>query len=232
MQDAIGTKDWEDIPGYKVHEYLTAYARKFSLLERVKLNTRVSKVQRNENLSSWDVILEHSGETITCDKLIIATGMTSTPNQPDVPHEDFTGSVLHSRDVGLHYQDLISPKVSQVTVYGGCKSSIDTISLCIRAGKKVDWIIRDTGNGPSMMLEVKMGGVHGARFMGRWKNVFLPSIFKTEGFWYKFLHSGESSFGNWLCTKLWSIASKGPLSMGPYKQKSSNIQKLMPETRE
>jgi len=165
-------------------------------------------------------------------KLIIATGMTSTPKWPDIPHRDFSGLVLHSRDLGLHYQELTSSKVNRVTVYGGCKSSIDTINLCIQTGKKVDWVIRDTGNGPSMMLEVKMGGVHGALFMGRWKNAFLPSIFNTEGFWYKFLHSGASSFGNWLCTKMWSVASKGPLSMGPYRAKSNNIQKLMPETKE
>lgn len=178
------------------------------------------------------MILGNLNEILTCDKLIVATGMTTTPNWPNVQHHDFIGPVFHSRYLGQHYQTLTSSKVNRVTIYGGCKSSIDTINLCISAGKKVDWVVRDTGNGPSMMVEVKMGGVHGGIFLGRWKDAFLPSIFRTEGFSYRFFHSGANSFGTWLCTKLWSIASKGPLSMGPYRPKSNNIQKLIPETRE
>ena len=232
MRDAIGTKDWDDISGEKVHEYLVAYAEKFSLLERVRLNTRASSVQRNQDLKRWDVILENTNEILTCDKLIVATGVTSTQNWPNIPYQDFEKPVIHSRDVGIHYQDLISPKVDRVTVYGGCKSSMDTVNLCVKAGKKVDWVIRDNGNGAGMMLEVKMGGIHGAQFMGRWKNALIPSIFNTEGFWYRIFHSGSSTIGNWLCTKLWSIASRAPFSMSPYNKNSENIKKLMPETQE
>jgi hypothetical protein len=58
-----------------------------------------------------------------------------------------------------------------VTVYDGCKSAVDTVNLCILAGNKVDWIIRDTGNGPGMMVQTRKRGVHGTRLMGRWKNI-------------------------------------------------------------
>ncbi len=104
---------------------------------------------------------------------------------------------MHSKDIGQRYQELTSEKVNRVTVYGGCESAVDAIILCLDAGKKVDWIIRDTGNGPGMMVQIKsVFGLHGARFAGRFKNILTPSIFATDTFWYRFLHSGKSKLGN------------------------------------
>lgn len=232
MRDALGVKDWEDVPAFKIHEYLKVYAEIFSLRERVRLDTKVSEVTRNRDSIRWDVSVDGSDEILTCDKLIVATGTTSLPKWPDVPRHDFVGLVMHSKDVGQYYQDLTSSKINRVTVYGGCKSAIDVINLCILGGKNVDWVIRDTGNGPGMMVELKSCGVQGARFLGRWKGAFLPSIFRTDGFRYRFLQSGASSLGTWFCSKMWSLASKAPLAMGPYKTKCENMEKLMPETKE
>jgi len=232
MRDITGLKDWSDLPGYKVHDYLKAYCDKFSITERLRLGTKVSKVSRHEDRKRWDVKIEDSEEILTCDKLILATGLNSQPNWPDVPIENFTGLLIHSKDVGIHHEKLTSSKVNRVTVYGGCKSAIDTIILCLQAGKRVDWIIRETGNGPAMMLEVRRHGIHGAIFTGRFKNILTPSIFSTDSFWYGFLHSEKSKIGTWICSMVWNKASKTPLRMEPYKTKSSNIAKLSPETRE
>ena len=79
-------------------------------------------------------------------------------------------------------------------MYGGCKSAVDAITLCIMAGKKVDWVTLKTGNDPGVMGIVRTldGRVHGARFAGRFKDVHTPCIFATDGFWYSFLHCGKS----------------------------------------
>ena len=233
MRDVVGLQDWSDLPGQKVHDYLKTYAEKFSLTQRMRLGSKVSKVRRRDDGKGWELQVEgeEGKESIVCDKLILATGLASKPNWPDVPNEGFKGLVLHSKDVGIHHETLTSPKVGRVTVYGGCKSSIDTINLCILAGKKVDWVIRDTGNGPGMMVEARKRGYHGAIFSGRWKNILTPSIFSINGFWYRFLHSGKSKLGNWLCRRMWAKASSAPLTMEPYKTKSANIEKLYPETR-
>lgn len=235
MRDAMGLKDWSDLPGEKVHNYLNFYATKFSLTQCLRLETKVSKVvRRDDGKEGWEVAIEgpDGKERIVCDKLILATGLASKPNWPDVPREDFKGLVFHSKDVGIHHKTLTSSKVNRVTVYGGCKSAIDTINLCILAGKKVDWVIRDTGNGPGMMVEARKRGIHGTVFTGRWKNILTPSIFSTNGFWYRFLHSGKSKLGSWICKRVWAKASSTPLTMGPYKTKSANIEKLYPETKE
>lgn len=232
MKDVVGLKNWGELPGEKVYEYMEAYAAKFDLNSRLRLNTRISKVSRNEDGKRWDLFIEGSDEVVTCDKLFVATGLTSNPSWPDVPHEDFTGLVMHSKEVGVNYNALTSNKVQRVTVYGGCKSSIDTINMCIAKGKHVDWIIRESGNGPGLMLEVRLlgGRLHGGHFAGRWKNIFNPSIFSVENFWYRFLHSGQSSLGTWIINRFWAKAYETPLKLGPYKHDSENTRKLIPET--
>jgi len=231
MTDVLPLKTWGELPGDQVHEYLKKFAEKFALIQRLKLNTKVSKAERNEDGIRWDVRIGKS-EILTCDKLILATGLNSKPNWPDISTSEFSGLAIHSKDVGLYYKDLVSPKVSRVTVYGGSKSAIDTVNMCILQGKRVDWIIRETGNGPSMMIETKVLGSHAARLVGRWKNIFTPSIFSTTGFWYRFLHSETSKLGAWICSRIWAKASSAPLSSGPYKVRSPNIEMLMPETKE
>jgi dimethylaniline monooxygenase (N-oxide forming) len=220
------------LPGLQVHDYLKAYAKKFGIDERLRLSTRVSKVSRSGDNKGWVVEIEQSDEKFECDKLILATGLNSQPNWPDIPINEFRGLAIHSKDVGLHHTALTSEKVNRVSVYGGGKSAIDTINLCILAGKKVDWIIRDTGNGIGMMLQTRRRGVHGARFLARWNQVVLPSIFIVGSFWYRFLHSGKNRLGTWICDTVWRNASKVPFTQDPYTTKSSNMEKLMPETRE
>ena len=122
-------------------------------------------------------------------------GLNPKPNWPDVPREDFEGLVTLSNDLGLHYRGLTSEKVSHVTVYGGCRSSVDVIIFCLQEGKKKDWVIRDTGYGPGMVAEIRKRGVHGARLVGRWKNILTPSVFSTTGFWYNFLIAEKAGLG-------------------------------------
>ncbi|TVY24203.1 FAD-dependent monooxygenase [Lachnellula hyalina] len=231
MRDVIGCKDWEDLPGIKVYEYLQAYSEKFHLLERLRLQTRVSRASRNVDKKRWDVEIEGTKEVITCDKLIIAVGLNSKPNWPDLQLKDYNGLLLHSKDVGIQQTNLISDKVNRVTVYGGCKSAVDTINHCVEAGKTVDWVIREEGNGPGMMIQFKQYGIHGARLAGRWKSIMSPSIFACTGWCYEFFHSGKIKLGNWMFSRFWEKASTAPLTMAPYKKKCSNTEKLMPETR-
>jgi hypothetical protein len=89
--------------------------------------------------------------TIFCDKLILATGLTSVPNIPDMKCSSNTESpapVIHAKDIGcwarehLGYQPLKVPKRSgfsqsrksaaypqlkAVAIYGGAKSSFDLV---------------------------------------------------------------------------------------------------------
>lgn len=80
------------ITGDAVYGYLKNYATKYDLLERMRLSTRVVKASRQNSL--WYLELDErnthpdmSAEpdrcperaTVTCQKLIVATGLTSEP---------------------------------------------------------------------------------------------------------------------------------------------------------
>lgn len=104
-----------------MYEYLKAYAEKFSLVERMRLGMRISHISRNVDNRAWDVEIEHSKEVLTCDKLIVATGLNSKPNWPDIQLKDYDGLIIHSKDIGLRYQELIS-KRSTASRYMGVAS--------------------------------------------------------------------------------------------------------------
>jgi len=41
-----------------------------------------------------------------------------------------------SKDIGLHYSELGGEKINRLTVNGGCKSPVGSITLCIMEDKK------------------------------------------------------------------------------------------------
>jgi dimethylaniline monooxygenase (N-oxide forming) len=199
----------------------------------LRLGAKVEKVSRNIDGKAWDVEIE-GREVITCDKLIVASGLNSKPAWPDIQMDGFEGLAIHSKDIGLHHQELTGKKTNRVMVYAGCKSAVDALILCIMAGKTIDWVIRETGNGPGVLGALKTLGnrVHGARFAGRFKDVLTSSYFSTDGFWYRFLHSRKSRLGSWIFKRVWAKVSSVPFTMEPYKSKSANIEKLIPETKQ
>lgn len=93
--------------------------------------------------------------------------------------------VIHSSDTGRNLDQIAG--VNRATVVGAAKSSLDTVYLLLKAGKKVDWIIREEGGGP-----IAMGP---PTLFGLWNTVdglstramasFSPSIMQTDGFWYR-----------------------------------------------
>jgi len=101
---SVGLKDWSDLLSIKVFEYLKAYSEKFSWIERIRLSTKVTNVDGKAcdvKVMSVKVGSEGQGErgeeeVVTCDKLIIAAGLNSNPNWPDVPRKDDNGVVRTS----------------------------------------------------------------------------------------------------------------------------------------
>lgn len=86
--------------------------------------------------------------TVTCDQLILATGVTSEPNVPDIAHTgDRPVPAVHARDVGKYCRENFGykpiPEVKEdlkketqslsfpksVAVYGGAKSAFDLVHL-------------------------------------------------------------------------------------------------------
>lgn len=238
MPDVVGLKDWDELPGIKVHEYLHEYARKFHLLERCKFARRVTNVRRASSEMGWTVDAQTTSndgnqisESFNCDKLIVATGLFSSPKYPDVTMTEFKGLVTHTKDIGQQHEALLGVDVENIAIYGGGKSAIDALNLCIEAGKKVHWIISDKGSGPNMLFNTRLKwGFHVGQFVGRWKDMFSASIFSIDTFFGRFFYSGKNKMGTWLIGKFWSFAATkirtGALYAG---MTDENREKLLPE---
>ena len=182
------------IPGFCVHRYLTEYASKFDLLRRIQFNSVVETIQRPATGSPWILQIANGG-VLRCDKLIVASGLTSEPYVPPIPNEGFCGQVLQSKELGNAetVQKIESADVKRVLVYGGSKSAFDAAYMLLRAGKIVDWAVRQ-GNGPSIMSPLKILGQPSFRLSNsRLLGMFSPTIFDTSSALHKVVHSHQNS---------------------------------------
>jgi len=139
-------------PGHNVASYLEAFSmhKTFAgktIKDRIIFESPVSNVTKVDNL--WNVET-CTGTAFTCRKLIIATGLTSTPNIPPFPSKDFTPPIIHTRDLAANTPFLSSPEVKSVLILGGSKSAFDTVVLLSSLNKSITWAIRTNGQGPAL----------------------------------------------------------------------------------
>jgi cation diffusion facilitator CzcD-associated flavoprotein CzcO len=243
MDEVLGIDKWADLPAEEVHEYLERYVDKFDLRGNLRLRTRVvsvEKVERGEGKGQgWTVKVEEveseegqrAREVLECDKLIVATGTSSTPSFPQgIDWTSFKGPVMHSKDVGMKHQLLTADNIKRMTVVGGNKSAVDVVNLCALAGKEVDWVIRKEGYGPGFLFEARTHGFHaGAIKAIRATAILSPNILATTGFWYRFFHSGKNWLGTRVLKFLLSKVDQGAMSM---YERNKNTLKMAPDMKQ
>jgi dimethylaniline monooxygenase (N-oxide forming) len=242
MDEVLSIDKWADLPAEKVHEYLEAYVDKFDLRRRLRLGTRVigaEKLEEIEGKGGWTVEVEKAAvesegpvarEVLLCDKLILATGTSSTPSFPrGIDWRSFEGPVMHSKEVGTKHQLLTADNVKRVTVVGGNKSAVDVVNLCALAGKEVDWVIRTEGYGPGFLFEARSHGIHaGAIKAIRASAIPSPNVLAMSGFWYRFFHSGKSWLGKRVLEFLLSKLDESAMSM---YTRNENTMKIAPDLK-
>lgn len=123
MDDALGVKNEEHIPGEVVCEYFRRYAEKHDLIRRIEFGQKVMVAEKLQ--AGWRLELETAWSkgqtvkiigpspaqrTIKCSKLIIATGLTSTPVPINIKgSEKFTAPIVnfgdYAREAPQIYED-------------------------------------------------------------------------------------------------------------------------------
>ena len=163
MDDALGVKREEHIPGEIIHEYFRRYAEKHNLTRRIEFGQKVTIAEKLG--MGWRLKLQTAwprGKTlgpppaeraIQCSKLIIAAGLTSSPVPINIKGSDkFAAPIVnfgdYARRAAQIYED---SSISHVTVLGGGKAAYDIVYLMATHGKRVTWIIRASGHGPTYM---------------------------------------------------------------------------------
>ena len=193
--------DWQT--GYTINKYLTSFARDFKLEELVTFESTVTEV--DQTLSGAWILTLATGYQIECTKLIWAVGPGSSPVRPTWPKDNFSSPVIHSSDTGKNL-GLIS-QAKSVTVVGAAKSAFDTAYFLTKAGKEVDWIIREDGGGPIAMGPPTLLGIWNTvdGLSTRSMAMFSPSIMNTSGFWYKAIH--RTPIGRMVAGAYWRTAN-------------------------
>lgn len=150
MEESVyGVRAGQDhIPAATLHRYLTDFSKKFGVYERTRLNTKVNTIQPSDG-GGWQLsITSKEGQyQLQTKKLILATGLTSTPNIPSYPgQEHFTPPFFHAKDFCTN-GELVDTAQNAVVVGGG-KSAYDCAYAFAEKGSQVDLVVRPTGQGP------------------------------------------------------------------------------------
>lgn len=230
-EDVYGVKPDEHIPGATLHRYLTDFARKFGVLQRLQFQTTVSVVEATPS-GGWKLTVQTpEGErTLETVKLVLATGLTSTPNMPEYKGvEHFGKPLFHAKDFCKRAPELKGAK--NVVVVGGAKSAYDVAYAMVQSGATADLIIKPDGNGPVWIaprfvtpLKQRIDTILNVRFMS-W---FSPCPWGHEdgyGYVRHFLHN--TAVGRMLIRAFWKVMGNDVLSQNRYDS-HPELQKLKP----
>ncbi|KAL9627578.1 MAG: hypothetical protein Q9164_007565, partial [Protoblastenia rupestris] len=184
MSEAFGVQSNQHIQGIAAYNYLCAYAKHFDLYRLIHFNTKVlvaEKVNYGWKLnvkiaSGTNGRVGKSDELITCAKLIVATGLTYISNPINIKGcSSFAVPLISFADYP-HYaaQIYADESIKHITVYGASKASYDIVYGMASHGKRVSWVIRASGYGPTYMLPpwLKIGPF----------NVWLEKLVTTRAF--------------------------------------------------
>lgn len=158
MDKKYGVETEQHIPGITLHQNCTDYAVKFDLIRYLRLNTKVTSAEKVPG--GWKVI---AAQTIAdtaqneieyrCQKLMVSTGLSSSPKPiASSGQENFGEPIFHQGQLIKEAPRLLKdPYIERIAVLGGSKSAYDSVHLFASNGKKVEWVIRESGHGPTWM---------------------------------------------------------------------------------
>ncbi|KAL4897633.1 hypothetical protein BDV59DRAFT_190563 [Aspergillus ambiguus] len=231
MGEKYGVTEDSHIPGYTLHGYLNDFADHFDLRRRIRFNTRALEVHKLD--SGWKVWVENTNGTeqtrliqYTCNKLIVSSGLSSTPNTIKINgKEDFQRPIIDHTQLRSEGSRIAQdPTVKSVTVVGASKTGYDVVHLMASNGKKVDWVIRESGGGAVWMSSPWVpfaGSITKLELLAtmRFFTWFSPCIWGNfDGFSLirKALH--ETRFGRWCVHKFWEGNRTGVIDANGYRK--------------
>ncbi len=132
--------DYPEWPsGAQMHAYLTAYAQRFGLRPRIRLQTETMSASRAAEGGGWSVTLRQAGvaaEVERYDALVVATGQFSRPRTLALPGEAAFraagGAIRHSSE----YAGGEQAKGRDVVVVGFSKSATDVAMNALAEGAR------------------------------------------------------------------------------------------------
>lgn len=217
--EIYGVYPGQHIPGGVLHRYLTDFAKRFGVFSRTRFNTKVDSVEPHEK-DTWKlkITTEKSQQSLITKKLILATGLTSTPNFPQYPGaENFKGAYFHAKDFCRNGETVKT--AGNAVVVGGGKSAYDVAWAYADAGVQVDMVIRPDGQGPVWIANPYVDfGLRLEKLLHvRFLSCFSPCPWGGEagyGGIRNWLHG--TRIGRWLVDKFWATLAGGVIAQNGY----------------
>ena len=147
-EDRYGVKPKAHIPAAVLHQYLTDFAQRYNIYDHIQFNTKVEIVEPVSG-GGWklSVMGPKGRRTVTTAKLVLATGLTSTPNMPEYKGADnFEAPLFHAKEFCVQAPSL--KNIKNTIVVGGAKSALDVAYAMVQEGSTVDLVMRENGHGP------------------------------------------------------------------------------------
>ena len=229
---------WDFFPGRYLSSYLEGYVDDHTyngstLRDRIKLNTTVQHIEKLSN-GHWQIIHEN-GQKSDSKRVIDATGLTSQPYVPAILGAGtFQGLSLHHKAFGQS-SFLSDSSKEHIVVLGGAKSAADVAYASAKAGKKVSWIVREHGSGPSAFFGVQPASPRYANsnegFYNRFLANFLPNPFGSKSILYRLLQG--TKIGRWYVNRLWNTFDtllRGITNYEREEGKENGFANLAPDT--
>ncbi|RDL38615.1 uncharacterized protein BP5553_02955 [Venustampulla echinocandica] len=254
-QWTVGTAEFSDLPMPRPPEddvyyeffkakhttkYLESYVDHHSyggqtLRDRIRFSTEVQSLVKPDG--RWIVLTKDrvTGAELVfrTPKLMVASGLTSIANMPPLPgREDFRGQILHHEDFGSS-NVLSTPKIQNIVVLGGGKSSADMVYEAVKAGKTVSWVLKATDTtGPGFFLSPKGKGPYKNAFeigMTRLAGTFNPSFMNGINWWTRLLHC--SKYGVRMMGTFWGAVDTATRRDANFERESlQGFEKLNPHS--
>ena len=230
-EQRYGIKPFEHIPADVLHRYLTDFAQRFGVFERIRFKTTVDVIRPSES-DGWTLTVNgpNGRHTIRTAKLILATGLTSSPNMPEFRNsESFGAPLFHAKDFCKQAPYLETNK--NAVVIGGAKSAFDVAYAMVEDGATVDMVIRPDGTGPVWIapdfvtpLKKRIDHLLVVRLL-TW---FSPCPWGGEDGYpgiRRFLHG--TFIGRWLVDSFWKVLGSDVLTQNGYDS-HPELMKLKP----
>ncbi|KAJ5397846.1 hypothetical protein N7509_005959 [Penicillium cosmopolitanum] len=228
MGEKYDVKEDRHIPGAALHSYLNDFADKFDIRRRISFNTQVLEIEKLGQ--GWRLTTQTSDSSssimYTCDKLIISSGLSSTPNPVNIRGiDEFERPVInHAQLRGKGERIAHDPNVNTVTVMGASKTGYDVVHMMASNHKKVHWVIRESGGGGVWMASpwAKFAGVKTKLELlatTRFFTWFSPCIFGDfDGFsWIrKILH--QTRLGRYFVHRFWENIRADIIYLNGYRK--------------
>ncbi|KAK7418007.1 hypothetical protein QQZ08_011404 [Neonectria magnoliae] len=220
-----GKLDNNLVSGDMIWRYLDKYAQDNDLKPHIRFNSWVSKVERNP-VGGWLVTV--NGQTVEADKVICAAGITTQANKPGFPIAEDAIPVLHAVDIAKNVDNFEKPENERFVLLGAAKSAYDAAYLLSKMGKKITWVIRDTGSGPMPIMPSKMLGKNTITIgANRLATYLSPSLMTTDTWLGSFFH--RTVLGRWLTKASWGYVSSQANKAAGFGGKAGKVEGLKPQ---